>query len=90
MKLETPRLDEFVELARIPGTEIWFTVQTPSGENRSINVNALFVEVHAALHSLHHFMDLDGAHHPYFPVIPRPVRPEDNPTNPGGAALGSP
>jgi hypothetical protein len=88
VKLETPHLDEFVQVARLPGTEINFTVQMPDGSHKTLNINALFVDIHAALHSLHHFMDPDGAHHTGYPVVVKVVKPEDNPTNPGGATLG--
>jgi hypothetical protein len=88
VKLETPRLDEFCALTRVAGCEVWFTIRTPSGEAKQLDVNALFREVHQALHSLHHFMDPDGAHHTGFPHIPSVVKPEDNPT--GRAALGHP
>ena len=88
MKLETPLLDKFLSMTAASGTDTLFTVRLPSGESATIDMNALFREIHFSLHSLHHFMDPDGAHWTGYPVIQKQVRPEDNPT--GQAALGSP
>ena len=88
MKLETPRLDEFVQITRLPGTEVNFTVKLPDNSIKTINVNDLFADIHAALHSLHHFMDPGGAHHTGYPVIVRHVTADENPT--GQAMIGSP
>jgi hypothetical protein len=86
MKLETPLLDKFIAITRASGTETLFTVRLPSGESAQIDINAVFREIHEALHSLHHFIDPDGAHHTGFPVITTPVQPKDNPT--GQAMIG--
>lgn len=88
MKLETPLLDKFLAITAASGTETLFTVRMPSGEMAQVDMNALFREIHFSLHSLHHFMDPDGAHHTGFPLMHKHVKPEDNPT--GQAAIGSP
>ncbi len=88
MKLETPLLDKFLAMTHASGTETLFTVRLPSGEMAQMDMNAMFREIHFSLHSLHHFMDPDGAHHTGFPVIQRQVKAEDNPT--AQAAIGSP
>ena len=88
MKLDTPLLDKFNAMTSATGTETIFSVRLRDGSMAQIDMNALFREIHVALHSLHHFMDPDGAHHTGFPVIQKHVEPEDNPT--GLAAIGSP
>ena len=88
MKLETPLLDKFTAVTSVAGTEVNFSVKTPSGEVVTFDVNALFREIHFSLHSLHHFMDPGGAHHTGFPVMTRQVSADDNPT--GQAMIGSP
>jgi hypothetical protein len=88
MKLETPLLDKFLAVTSVAGTEVNFSVRTPGNEVVTFDMNALFREMHAALHSLHHFMDPGGAHHTGYPVIVRTVKAEDNPT--AQAMIGSP
>jgi len=88
MKLETPLLDKFMAMTSATGTETIFSVRLRDGSMAQIDMNALFREIHAAVHALHHFMDPDGAHHTGYPVIEKQVSAEDNPT--GLAAIGSP
>jgi hypothetical protein len=86
MKLETPLLDKFLSMTMVSGAETVFTVKLPSGETQSVDMNALFREIHNALHSLHHFMDPGGAHHTGFPVIQQQSSPQENAT--AQAAIG--
>ena len=88
MKLETPLLDKFMAMTSASGTETMFSVRLRDGSMAQIDMNALFREIHFSLHSLHHFMDPNGAHHTGFPVLSKAVTAEENPT--GQAALGSP
>ena len=88
MKLETPLLDKFIAVTSVAGTEVNFSVRTPSNEVVTFDINALWREVHSALHSLHHFMDPGGAHHTGYPVVVRHVSADENPT--GQAMIGSP
>jgi hypothetical protein len=86
MKLETPLLDKFMAMTAVSGTETHFTVKLPSGETASLDMNALFREIHMALHSLHHFMDPVSARLAGFPVVQQQVAAKDNPT--AQAAIG--
>ena len=81
MKLETPKNDEFGRFVRnTPGCEMLATFRGLDGSTKQFDLVALLLELHRAIHAMHHFIDPTGPRNDAFKSEPLYVTTDDNPT----------